>query len=451
MIENVFEFLGLDSEVMRILFDVASDWWWLFAPPFLVFVFLDLWIMMKEREFIQSVEWVLLEITLPQDVLRTPKAMEQVFSGLHGLYDPPRWDQTLLAGKVQYWLSFEFVGGGGRGIRFFVRTPARYRNFVEAQIYSQYHDAEINEADDYVWDVPRKIPNEEYDMWGTEMKLAEPDGYPIKSYIEFEAPVEEQRLDPISSLAESMNTLKQGEHLWLQFVMTPTSEKWKDEGKKLIDKLMHRENKIKRPTAGGVVGDMVSDLTTMTGHVLSDVAGAIAGTAVGEGGLEEKKKEGPMFPIPATLLISPGERDVVESVERNISKLGYATRVRWIYIARRDLFSGANIAAITGFFKIFNTLHLNRFKHDSDTRTYVRRWLKARREYWRKLRLLPNYRNRRLYMSGTFRMKKFGKFVLNTEELATLYHFPGRVVGAPRMPRVEARRGEPPHGLPTGE
>ena len=40
------------------------------------------------------------------------------------------------------------------------------------------------------------------------------------------------------------------------------------------------------------------------------------------------------------------------------------------------------------------------------------------------------------------------KYVLNTEELATIYHLPDMGVRAPLLPRVEAKRGEPPVGLP---
>jgi hypothetical protein len=50
--------------------------------------------------------------------------------------------------------------------------------------------------------------------------------------------------------------------------------------------------------------------------------------------------------------------------------------------------------------------------------------------------------------------QKAGKsrFILNVEELASLYHFPGRMVtGAPSMSRVEAKRSEAPSDLPVEE
>jgi len=39
-------------------------------------------------------------------------------------------------------------------------------------------------------------------------------------------------------------------------------------------------------------------------------------------------------------------------------------------------------------------------------------------------------------------------FVLNTEELATIYHFPGLVSGSPAFKRIESKTAKPPANLP---
>ena len=40
-------------------------------------------------------------------------------------------------------------------------------------------------------------------------------------------------------------------------------------------------------------------------------------------------------------------------------------------------------------------------------------------------------------------------FVLNTEELATIFHFPGGVAETPTFTRIDSRKGEPPANLPV--
>ena len=51
--------------------------------------------------------------------------------------------------------------------------------------------------------------------------------------------------------------------------------------------------------------------------------------------------------------------------------------------------------------------------------------------------------------SAFYKPHKRKTIVLNTEELATIYHFPGSVVQTPSLSRIESKKGEPPAGLPV--
>ncbi len=64
---------------------------------------------------------------------------------------------------------------------------------------------------------------------------------------------------------------------------------------------------------------------------------------------------------------------------------------------------------------------------------------KARKEYRKKILFVSKYKNRSL---------PFKEFILNIEELATIFHPPDIGVRSPLLPRVEAKKGEPPVGLP---
>ncbi len=41
------------------------------------------------------------------------------------------------------------------------------------------------------------------------------------------------------------------------------------------------------------------------------------------------------------------------------------------------------------------------------------------------------------------------QMILNVEELATIFHLPGKEVSSPTIARVEAKKSEPPANLPT--
>ncbi|KKU75629.1 MAG: hypothetical protein UY01_C0007G0007 [Candidatus Nomurabacteria bacterium GW2011_GWB1_47_6] len=40
-------------------------------------------------------------------------------------------------------------------------------------------------------------------------------------------------------------------------------------------------------------------------------------------------------------------------------------------------------------------------------------------------------------------------FVLNAEELATMWHFPGQILKVPTLERIESKEASPPPNLPT--
>ena len=148
------------------------------------------------------------------------------------------------------------------------------------------------------------------------------------------------------------------------------------------------------------------------------------------------------------MFLSPGERDVLSSIETNVSKPGYKTKIRFIYAAEREIFNRGNVAAVMGFFRHFNTQHLNSFKPNSGTMTIGGYFFSKQREYIRKRKLLENYRKRWLAENPNSLRPK-GLFVFNTEELATIYHFPGMATVAPSLPRIGAKKGEPPTSLPV--
>jgi hypothetical protein len=60
--------------------------------------------------------------------------------------------------------------------------------------------------------------------------------------------------------------------------------------------------------------------------------------------------------------------------------------------------------------------------------------------------MVEAYRSRSYFYMNWFSGRL--PFVLNTEELATIFHFPGRVAETPTFGRIEARKSEAPPNLP---
>ena len=417
----------------KILLEFFKVSWWIILPVILFFIFSNFWLASVRRDYVKAMKWVFLEIKIPGNVLKTPKAMENIFTALHSIYgSDPDWEDVHFHGKVLSWYSFEMVGYAG-GVSFYVRAPESTRNLIESAVYSEYPDAEIVPADDYVNFMPNVLPNDIYDIWGNEYILAKDNSYPIQTYPYFEANVEEQRLDPISAITEVMSKLKEGEAIWLQYLMRPVGDKWKKEGEEIRDKMYARKKADEKDSfLMGIINGFFEFLLNLLKGFLEPPT-----WADGKKPSEDKGK---------TVTLSPGERNVLEAIENKISKFGFETAIRFVYIDKKDEFTQLNVAAVSGAFKQFGTQDKNSFKMVSETKTSVTGALLTTKSWFRKNKIY--IRKRAIY--DAYRSRRFPKdhSILCTEELATIFHFPLATVGAPMLRRVETRKGEPPSNLP---
>lgn len=427
--------LGIIDSIIR----VVELFWWLILPFFVFFLFWNLRMIYIRTRYIKSIEWSMFEIKVPKEILKTPKAMEQVFSSLIAVYSfGLNQVEIYIDGKVEPWLSLEMAGHAG-GVRFYAYVPSKFRNLIESAIYAQYPDAEIHESEDYTEFLSSVLPNKVYDLWGTDFILARENYYPIKTYSFFEETQEEKRLDPIAAISEVMSNLNKDEMLWLQFLISPTGEPsdndWQKEGLEKIEEIAGRKISKAKKGFSATLFDWLRNL------FLAPIEHPIWPESEGNG-------------TPATLrFLHPAEQDVVKAISNKISKFGFETIIRFVYIDRRDSFTMANVSAVMGAFNQFRTQNLNAFKPNKKTMTLKSGWLakffpkyKQLFEFSRKRRIFDSYRTRRFGKYNKTRPEKF--LILNTEELATIYHFPAIMVEAPRLRKLEAKKAGPPAGLP---
>jgi len=359
--------------------------------------------------------------------------MENVFNNIWGSYDPPKdWRASHFEGKVILGASFEIAGIDGVP-HMFIRIPSSNRKLIESAIYAQYPEVEISEVPDYTKQIPMDIPNEDWDMWGTDFQLMKSDVYPIKTYEQFfeekpDSPKEEKRIDPLSSLFEVISRMSKGEQLWIQIVAQPRSPKETslfERAKKEVDKLVKRGEKPAERT-------LLADFFHLLIH--------------GEIPAQEKKEESV---LPPEMKLTAGERDIVTAIERKKSKNCFKTFIKYVYVAERKVFFGGAKGFGVSFFAQFGTQNLNNTKPWSMTTTKVQSpdIFTARRLYLKKRDLIENFRTRDPAFDP-FDVEG-ATYYLNSEELATLWHFPGAAVPTASLKRVEMKKGAPPSTLPV--
>lgn len=427
------------SLILGYVWQFVKAWWWVPLPFVLRKPAVYLWQFWRVEGFLKKQKMVLLEIKIPEESLKPIRAMETVFAGLwQAFWDPGRpWEQWW-EGKRTLGFQLETVSIGGEA-HFYIRCPDYRRDIVESSIYSQYPEAEITLAqEDYTRKVPQDMPNKDWNFWAADYRFLRPDPYPIKTYPEFEKETEkeeEKRIDPMATLLEVMAKMKPGEQLWYQIQASPIAEEvaepFFEEGKALRDKLAKRPEEPKPKS-------MIQEAAEIL----------ITGKTPGEKAPEKFELIAP------ELRLTPGEKDIITGVERKISKPPFKCSIRFIYLGKREVWFRANLRLIFAYFGSYFTQNMNALVPLGKTITKVDSIpplsiLDHRRLYLRQRKIFRLYRER---FSPTFPRggdRKTGTVVLNTEELASLYHLPSRAV-APAMgvPRVEAKRGGPPPELP---
>ncbi len=405
----LFDFLGSIFDGMRLLFSFAPFW----LPVLLGFVLWELWKLYTQRMWMSQMKWVLLEITPSMNIQKTPLSMEVILTALHQT-NLGNFFERIWLGRVMRWFSLEIASFGGE-VRFFVHTEERFKNYIEAQFYSQYPDIEIREVPDYTYGVEYEGDSDELKVWGTEFILAKPDPYPIRTYVDFQLDklpqreeAEEAKTDPLTSTVEVMSAIGPYEQVWLQILVQASASRFKNPASWFGHRGWQSE---------------AEDLLKK---------------------FKEKSLEGPL---------SKGEQEVMVSIEREISKLGYDCGIRLLYLAPGEHFNTAQISGWRGIFKQYYSGLLNSFKPKNATDeeypfqkySYSLDELKFQKVETMKRKMFNAFRERSYF----YRPYKRTPFVLNTEELATIYHLPGRVFPTPSLVRVATKRSEPPTNLPV--
>ncbi len=442
-------------------------------------------------------KWVFLEIKLPKEIHKNPSAMEIAFNGLYqklGLENKPvnggrqttggghggkakkepfwKWrDRTrenffrkYVSGSMRLWSSLEIVSEEGQ-IKFYVVTPAKNAEIFKSYTYSQFPGIEIVETEDFALKYQYKNLNDtplyvgRYNLGGVEK-----DYLPIKTYVDYgldRDPKEEYKIDPLTPLLEAMAAAGPGETYWYQVLIRPTiyEEDWKKETHARVDQILG----IKRADKDD------PEKHIHKGDIISQARQVIS--------------------------ILPHEKNEIEIIQRNIEKYGWDTIIRMFYIVdnKKTKFNlNKGVFTVVNAMKSFNKPGFNGFGFktltlDTDypfrdptglrsegTRGWIWRLAKLRVGFYHELPGLEGnwhafkaiWHHWVVGKSWEWAMGQWGEikeyytmpgelphrgdaddFILNSEELATIWHFPGKSFNNTSS-RVESVKSDPPRNLP---
>lgn len=435
MFETLKEVYSLALPALRIVFFLSPVW----LPLILIRSWWKAWVFYRRTLFIAGKKPVLLEIQIPKETNKSPLAMELALNGFYSTSGEGTLKDKYIKGGVRAWYSLELVSIEGQ-VKFFVWTWKDNVKNIQNNLYAQYPTIEIVEVPDYT--LAFLYDKDRADIYAAEFTLAKPDPYPIKTYVDYgldRDPKEEFKIDPITPILEYLGGLGKGEQAWIQIIVRAHKDEDKKAGGifagiKAIEDLFELVPKIQ---------DQLKTTDKWKDDVKEEVKKIIEKRKI-----KGKDDEGGPINLTAT------EKDIITALERSVTKTPFDVGIRALYLAEKDVFNPAHKGALNGVLAQYGALHLNAFKRAAGTGF----------DYWyedpfgtklpeMKREMFQAYRER-----GWFHQPYIGKdvsgwrrssFVLNAEELATVFHFPGGVAQTPTFGRIESRKAEPPTNLPV--
>lgn len=357
---------------------------WYVWVPVVLLLAFLTWRNWRRVEAMSEMESDLLLLEIPKTNDKQELAAEQLFASLHGIL---RDRQELKAnGGIQEHLSFEVASVNGQ-IRFYVWVPKTLRSFVESQIYSQYPTVQIRDAEeDYV-----AHEREHSVVYSAEISLTDNEVLPIKTFQNFE-------VDPLAGITGTLAKLEAtGEEVWVQILVKPIADDWHKSSERWI---------------AGVRGGKSSSLA----------GGGLAWLGSILEALWKPPEQGEKTSVAKEL--SDRDKTRIAEAEKKATKLGYQVRIRLAYLGDSATNARQRMQAIVGTFKQYNSTNLNGFKMTNASF---------------KKEDLAKYRQRQFGRNG---------FVLNIEELASVYHLPHTNVETPNIVWASSKTAEPPAKLP---
>lgn len=426
---------------------VLVSWYgWLLFLAGLVYM---LWWLRRDRlrnKFVDAVKWIFLEVRIDELNEKSPLAMEQVFAAMHAIHQNftigEDWD-----GKVVLYMSCEIVSIGGK-VSFIFKMPDKYRNLFESAVFAQYSKAEVHEVEDYLRNIPHHYDptHAEFDFWGTQWNKKKESAYPIRTYTadsSFEHGAQDTFIDPLSNVIEVMSSMQPHELMAYQVVIKPVNDDWKKHTIHLLDKLK------------GVPVKHHDGLFEKIVYFFPDLLATILVEAISAPGALENAKPVRVQEEPPTLMLhkSDVEKKVISAIENGLGKIGYEVRIRTLYLAPKDKINkGLRVPEIVGAFRNFDDVNLNGLKPDIG-HTWTDKAYKFS-EKWERPYTEMNILTRKRHFLHNFLPRSHwrgapGKVIMNTEELATIFHFPQVPhTRVSQLERVHTVKSSPPMDLP---
>lgn len=385
-------------DIFSIIWLIFSRGGWVVFVLLVVYLLYQLYLDEIQTQYKKSIEWDFLEIRMPRENATSFYSMEQIFIQLHTLFDNFNFQERLIEGRTVFSVSMEIVSLGGK-ISYILRVPRKHRELVESSFYASYPEMEITDVEDYLANYEFDPDDDNVSLFGADMILIKDQIYPIRTYKEFEGltgPEASQLVvDPLAPLLEVLTKISPSEFVGYQMIIQPVLDgSWQDAVEKEIENLKGETEYVQ---------------------------------------LDEVTK------------------DQITSLKRKLTRPGFNTKIRVLHLGKAEGFHKDYKKLLLSPFRIYGSAVYNSFKPAFSTKKdwmisptleqpYIKHWQRRRM-----VEIFKGYKDRSTWIGSA-------QYVLNSEELATIFHFPATVaVTKTPAPAIEMKKVAPPINLPIEE
>lgn len=315
--------------------------------------------------------------------------MEHLFASLSNIREESM--KKLVYGP--FYLSFEISTPiDSNEIFFYVSCPKKFQSIIEKQIHSFYSDAEIKKIDDYNSFVPNGKTAACY------LKLKKIPAFPLKTYKKLEA-------DPISSITNALSKIPVGKGGAIQIIIKPTDNQWHRESSELVKEMQKGR---------GFAGTKRSSTVKAIGEFTKIAAGTDSKT------VEKKKQE------ELQIKLTSSQEETMKAVSEKATKVGFMANIRIVSSAPTLNEAKTTLSEIENSFTQFSSPDLNSFE----------------------IKEVSGKSLNQAIFNFIFRnFDNSQKIILNTEELASIYHFPIMSTHTPQVNWLKSKQAPAPNNI----
>lgn len=326
------------------------------------------------------------------------KEVKEILAGIDNFYAnlgglrAQKGFKAWLLGRHDNW-SFEIVVGFDGLITFYIAIPVYLVEYINQQLLSQYPHLQIEEVEDYNIFGPVGVASAGY------LKLNQDKMLPILTYKHME-------VDPLMSVLSNLSKLPAEQTVAIQFIIRSALGSWRSRGVKVASE-MHKGKSFKQA------------LASVSGGGWSNLLGQPSDWFYTQ---KESEKQ-----TPEARRSSPLEEEMIKLISEKAAKAGMDVNVRLIAFSPSEIQSKEIIKQVANAYAQYASYEqANSFKAviKGSVHKIINDFI---------------YRN----------YDEKNGFVLNTEEMASLWHLPLAGTEVPKIRWLTARRLPPPVNMPT--